>query len=121
MRPSKDKFYLVNTLELHSVIATILKEFRHKFMAQDLHNLCLVCKDFALMIPKIIKWLTVDFSLLCEPRYNYEQLERINLHHIEMASAAMVHFGLDPGKLVQWLGSEYTGYHRDVQETSNAV
>jgi hypothetical protein len=27
MRPSKNKFYQVNVLELHSVIATILKEF----------------------------------------------------------------------------------------------
>ena len=26
MRPSKDKFYRVNVLELHGVIATILKE-----------------------------------------------------------------------------------------------
>jgi hypothetical protein len=42
----------------------------------------------------------VDFSLLCEPWHNYEQQERINPHRIEMASAAMVHFGLDPGKFV---------------------
>ncbi len=27
MRPSKDKFYRVDVLQLHSVIATILKEF----------------------------------------------------------------------------------------------
>jgi hypothetical protein len=27
MRPSKDKFYQVNVLELHSIIATILKDF----------------------------------------------------------------------------------------------
>ena len=27
MRPSKDKFYRVDILELHSVIATIIKEF----------------------------------------------------------------------------------------------
>jgi len=27
MRPSKDKFYWVDILELHSVIATIIKEF----------------------------------------------------------------------------------------------
>ena len=26
-----------------------------------------------------------------------------------MASAAMVYFGLDPGKLVRWLGGEYIG------------
>ena len=67
---------------------------------QDICNLCLVCKDFALLVPKITRWLTVDFSLLCKPWYNYEQQERINLHRVEMASTAMVHFGLDPGKFV---------------------
>ncbi len=38
-----------------------------------------------------------------------------------MASAAMVHFGLNPGKLVQWMGGEYTGYYRDVKKTLVAV
>ncbi len=50
------------------------------------------------MIPKIIRWLKIDFSLLCKPRYNYEKQERIDPYCVEMASAAMVHFGLDPGK-----------------------
>ena len=34
-----------------------------------------------------------------------------------MASAAMVHFGLDPGKFVRWMGGKYTGYHCDVKKT----
>ena len=34
-----------------------------------------------------------------------------------MASAAIVHFGLDPGKFVRWMEGEYTGYHRDVKKT----
>jgi hypothetical protein len=38
-----------------------------------------------------------------------------------MASAAMVHFGLDPGKFVRWMGGEYTGYYRDVKATLLAV
>jgi hypothetical protein len=80
-----------------------------------------VCKTFASMIPKIIRWLKIDFSLLCKPRYNYEKQERIAPHHVEMASAAMVHFGLDPGKFIRWLGCEYTGYHRNVQTTLDAV
>jgi hypothetical protein len=42
----------------------------------------------------------VDFSLLCKPWYNYEQQERIDPHRVEMASAAMVHFDLNPGKFV---------------------
>ncbi len=38
-----------------------------------------------------------------------------------MASAAMIHFGLDPSKRVRCLGGEYTGYFRDVQKTLQAV
>jgi hypothetical protein len=38
-----------------------------------------------------------------------------------MASAAMIHFGLDPGKLVRWLGGEYIGALRDVNRTLTAV
>jgi hypothetical protein len=38
-----------------------------------------------------------------------------------MASAAMVYFGLDPGKFVQLMGGEYTGYHCDIQRTLAAI
>jgi hypothetical protein len=38
-----------------------------------------------------------------------------------MASAAMVHFGLNPGKFVRWMGGKYTGYHRDIQRTLATV
>jgi hypothetical protein len=38
-----------------------------------------------------------------------------------MTSAAMVHFGFNPGKFVRWMGGECTGYHRDVRKTLIAV
>ncbi len=63
----------------------------------------------------------MNFSLLCKPWYNYEQQKRINPHRIKMAGAAMVHFGLDLGKFVRWMGGEYTGFHCDVQRTLAAV
>ena len=109
MRPSKDKFYRVDILELHSVIATILKNFQVEFTMRDIRNLCLVCKDFASLVPKITRWLTVDFSPLCKPRYGYEQQDQIDPHRVEMASAAMVHFGLDPGKFVRRWGESTPG------------
>ncbi len=59
----------------------------------------------------------MDFTPLREPRYFYESQECINPHRVDMASAAMVHFGLDPGKFVCWLSGEYTGHHRDVRRT----
>ncbi len=38
-----------------------------------------------------------------------------------MASAAMVHFGLDPGKFVRYLSGEYISQYRNVQLTLDAV
>jgi hypothetical protein len=37
-----------------------------------------------------------------------------------MASAAMIHFGLDPGKFVHFIGGEYNCYSCDVKKTLSA-
>ena len=38
-----------------------------------------------------------------------------------MALDAMIHFGIDPGKLVRWLGGEYILERREVKRTLTAV
>ncbi len=38
-----------------------------------------------------------------------------------MANAAMAHFGLDPGRFVQWMGGKYTSLHQDAYSTLAAV
>jgi hypothetical protein len=38
-----------------------------------------------------------------------------------MASVAMIHFGLDPGKFVRFLLGEYTRQHWDVRHTLDAI
>ena len=73
------------------------------------------------MIPNTIRWLQVAFSPLQEPRYDYEGQTQISSRQVEMASAAMIYFGLDPGKLVRWLGGKYTGKRREVKHTLAAV
>jgi hypothetical protein len=40
---------------------------------------------------------------------------------MEMASAAMIHFGLDPRKFVCFLSGKYTGQHQDVCHTLDTV
>jgi hypothetical protein len=40
---------------------------------------------------------------------------------MEMASMAMIHFGLDPGKFVCFLLGKYTGQYWDVGHTLDAV
>ncbi len=108
-------------LHLYNVITTIIKECRVSFSSEDLSNLCLVNKDFANIVPKVLRWLQVDFTSLQDPRLGKKQQDHIDPHCMEMASAAMIHFGLDPGKFVRFLSGEYTGQHWDVCRTLDAV
>ena len=99
----------------------IIKECRVTFSREDLSNLRLVNRDYATIVPKVICWLQIDFTLLREPQLGYEHQECIDPYLVEMASAAMIHFGLDPGKFVRFLSGEYTGQYRDVWRTLDAV
>ncbi len=56
-----------------------------------------------------------------EPRLGYKEQIHIDPHGVEMASADMVRFGLDPGKFIRFLAGEYTGHHWDVCRTLNVV
>ena len=104
MRPSLNKWYPIGDLHLYNVITTIIKEGRVSFSKEDLSNLRLINKDYAAIIPKVIRWLQINFTPL--PQLGYENQECIDPHHVEMASAAMIHFGLDPRKFVWFLSKE---------------
>jgi hypothetical protein len=73
MRPSLDKCYQVGDLHLYNIITTIIKECRVSFLSEDLSNLCLVNKDFTNIVPKILRWLRVDFTPLQDPGLGYKQ------------------------------------------------
>jgi hypothetical protein len=103
MRPSLNKWYQVRHLRLYNVITTIIKECRVSFLSEDLSNLCLVNKDFANIVPMVLHWLQVEFTSLCNSCLGYEQQDHIDPHCIEMASVAIIHFDLDPGKSVCFL------------------
>ncbi len=78
-------------------------------------------KDFANIVPKVLRCLRVEFTPLRDPRLGYKQQDHINPYRVEMASAAMIHFGLDPGKFVCFLSGQYTIQHRDVCRTLDAI
>ena len=121
MSPSIKKYYRVIELTLYNVITTVLKEQRASFTTTDIRNLASIDVIFSKLVPKTIEWLNVDFSSLREPRYDYETQTAIPPSRAMMVLAAMIHFGLDPGKLVRWLGGEYTGARRDVTHTLTEV
>ncbi len=121
MRPSLDKWYQVGDLHLYNIITPIIKECRVSFSKEDISNLCLVNKDFTNIVVKVLHWLRVDFTPLRDPRLGYEQQDHINPYRVEMASAAMIHFGLDPSKVVHFLLGEYTSQYCNVRCTLDAI
>jgi hypothetical protein len=121
MRPSLDKWYQVEDLHLYNIFTTIIKECRDSFLKEDLSNLCLVNKDFANIVPKIIHWLRVNFTPLQDPHLGYKQQDHIDPYCMGIASTAMIHFGLDPGKFVCFLLDQYTSQHRDLRRTPDAI
>ncbi len=121
MRPSLDKWYQVGDLHLYNVITTIIMECRVSFLKEDISNLCLVNKDFANSVPKVIHWLRVDFIPLQDPHLGYKQQEQIDPYCVEMASTAIIYFGLDSGKFVCFLLGEYTSQHWEVRCTLDAI
>jgi hypothetical protein len=107
MRPSLKKWYQVGDLHLYNVVATIIKKRRVSFLNQDLSNLCLANKDFANIVPNLLCWLRVNVTPLQDPCLGFEQQDHIDPYCVEMASAAMIHFGLDPDKFVHFFGQIY--------------
>jgi hypothetical protein len=121
MRPSINEWYQVGDLHLYNVITTIIKECRTIFLKEDLSNLCLVNKGFANIVPKVLHWLQVDFTPLRDLCLGYEQQDHIDPYCVEMASTAMIHFGLDPDECVCFLSGKYTGQYRDICCTLDAI
>jgi hypothetical protein len=114
MRPSLDKWYQVSDLHLRNVIITVIKEFRIHFSIKDFSNIRLVSNGFENMVSKALYWQRFDFAPMHKPCLRYKQQNHIDHHCVEMASMAMIHFGLHPGKFICFLASEYTSHHQDV-------
>jgi len=119
MRVLSDRYYRVDELTLFNVVAPLMVS---RFLDQEqVDKLSKTCKLLRSAIPKLLYWSTLDYSSLRGPRLDYNMQTEIDRKRVEMANAAMLHFGLDPGKLVRWLGGEYTGQHRDVTRVLNSV
>jgi len=63
MRPELTKYYRVDTITLHNVIAIVMREYA-KFSPSDILAIRLLDRDFAVFVPKALRWLRVDFSFV---------------------------------------------------------
>jgi len=81
---------------------------------EDVGTLCMVSTQLASIVPEVIRLLQIDFSTLMLPRLNYENQTEVSSHRVDMASAAMIRQGNDPGRFVAMMGGDYTGENREI-------
>ena len=116
LKPSKDTSYMVDGLELHNVIVPVLAKRKSSFDRNTLRSLSSINRAFWKAIPRIMCLLETDFSPILAERYDYAEQTEIDPQRVEMATAAFVACGLDPGRLVRLLNRQFTGEDRRVKE-----
>jgi hypothetical protein len=79
MKPSTDKYYRVKDLRICNVITIVIQEYT-AFSNNELLSIRLINTDFAKMIPKLKRWLQIDFSTLRKPRLNCKSQTQIDPH-----------------------------------------
>ena len=63
----------------------------------------------------------LDFSKLKEPIIGYADQTEIQPWRIDMTTAAMIHYSLHPGMMIQYVKGEYLGKSRNVPQIINDI
>ena len=122
MRPNIRRVYRVKDLDIYNVLVIALRHqgilkrvYDYAIEEEDYRSMCLVSKRFAKVTIETKRLLSVDFTPLRHPRIGYANQTEVSLERVDMMAAAMIHYGLNPGMLVRYLGGEYTGAYRDIK------
>ena len=108
------KCYRVKKPYVYNIISTVIKHQRKMFDPATLCALTCANKEFSVVVPEIMRLIDIDFSLLREPMLDYKSRTEVDLDRVDMVGAAMIHFGLNPGRVVRCIGGEYTVEQRGV-------
>ncbi len=71
------------------------------------------------MTTDVCRLRNLDFSKLREPRIGYADQQEIQTSCVNMDTAAIIHYLLHPGMLIQYLKGKYVGESRDVSQVVN--
>ena len=87
----------------------------------DITAVCGTSKKLHTMVQSVERVRRVDFSPLRLPRYDYAQQTEIDPKRVLMLEACAIHYNLDFGLVVRYLGGKYTAEHRDIDALEREV
>jgi hypothetical protein len=73
------------------------------------------------MTTNVCQLRNLDCTKIREPRIGYADQQEIQPSCVDMATAAIIHYSLHPGMLIQYVKGKYAGESRDVSQVVNDV
>ncbi len=92
MKPSNNHQYQVMDLVLDNIIVWVLSPQELYLSLNDIENLSSINSLYCKMVHDIMRLKEMDFLKLREPRIGYAKQEKIQQSHVDMATAAMIHY-----------------------------
>ena len=114
MKPAVDRFWRTNATGIYAVFLALKNGCLED--EQDSAAVQATSPIVDIMFKSVRKLRHVDFSSLSEPRLDYASQKEISHSRVILLSACAVHFDLDFGLMVRFLGREYTSPQRDEKE-----
>jgi hypothetical protein len=114
MKPSLNHQYQVEGLILQNTIIILLRESDGYLSPNIIKSISVANRLFNEVTSNVQALQDLDFSLLLQPHTNYANQQAIHQQRLDMATAAIIHYGLHPRMLIRYLKGEYVGEARDV-------
>ena len=121
MRPSFSKQYRIEDLKLCDVAVPVVKFCIEWGEQAILQGISLVNKKYNMMVKEVTRLSKVDFTPLLLPLENYESQTSIQAERVDMATALLVYYNMQPGMALRFLQGEYTGETRDVEKVCRTL
>jgi hypothetical protein len=121
MKPDNNHYYQVQDSTIENVLVVVLK-----FVDGYLSDICIkkhhcLSRLFNKMTTNICRLRNLNFTKLRKPRIGYGDQQEIQPSRVNMATAAIIHYSLHPGTLIQYVKVEYVGESWDVSQVVKNV
>ena len=121
MKPSLNHQYQVEDLVLQNVIVISLQESDGFLLPIKIKNHSVVNHLYNKVTRDVCLLQNLNFLPLCKPCIGYANQQAISQDQINMATAALIHYGLHLGMLIRYSKGEYIGEVRYVPAILEAV
>ncbi len=95
----------------------LMKWHKLYLMDDDLKMLPCLNKKYCKMVNNVLQLRFANFFSLKNPRFNYVEQTLISIARVNLTTAWVIHYRLNPGVVIHYLKSKYIGESQDFKKS----